>query len=49
MNNAGVAVSGPLEFVPIEELRRQLEVNLVGQVAVTQACSPRCAAPAAAS
>ena len=36
VNNAGVAVSGPLEFVPIEELRRQLDVNLVGQVAVTQ-------------
>ena len=37
MNNAGVAISGPLEFIPIEELRRQLEINLVGQVAVTQA------------
>jgi NAD(P)-dependent dehydrogenase (short-subunit alcohol dehydrogenase family) len=37
VNNAGVAISGPLEFIPIEELRRQLEVNLVGQVAVTQA------------
>jgi NAD(P)-dependent dehydrogenase (short-subunit alcohol dehydrogenase family) len=37
VNNAGVAISGPLEYIPIEELRRQLEVNLVGQVAVTQA------------
>jgi NAD(P)-dependent dehydrogenase (short-subunit alcohol dehydrogenase family) len=37
VNNAGVAVSGPVEFVPIDELRRQLEVNLIGQVAVTQA------------
>jgi NAD(P)-dependent dehydrogenase (short-subunit alcohol dehydrogenase family) len=37
VNNAGVAVSGPLEFLPIEELRRQLEVNLIGQIAVTQA------------
>jgi NAD(P)-dependent dehydrogenase (short-subunit alcohol dehydrogenase family) len=37
VNNAGVAISGPLEFIPIEELRRQLEVNLIGQVAVTQA------------
>lgn len=36
VNNAGVAISGPLEFIPIDELRRQLEVNLVGQVAVTQ-------------
>jgi NAD(P)-dependent dehydrogenase (short-subunit alcohol dehydrogenase family) len=40
VNNAGVAVSGPVEFVPIEELRRQLEVNLIGQVAVTQAFLP---------
>jgi NAD(P)-dependent dehydrogenase (short-subunit alcohol dehydrogenase family) len=37
VNNAGVAISGPLEFVPIDELRRQIEINLVGQVAVTQA------------
>jgi NAD(P)-dependent dehydrogenase (short-subunit alcohol dehydrogenase family) len=37
VNNAGVATPGPLEFIPIDELRRQLEVNLVGQVAVTQA------------
>ena len=40
VNNAGVAVSAPLEFVPIEELRRQLEINLVGHVAVTQAFLP---------
>ena len=40
VNNAGIAVSGPLEFVPIDELRRQLEVNLIGQVAVTQAFLP---------
>jgi NAD(P)-dependent dehydrogenase (short-subunit alcohol dehydrogenase family) len=37
VNNAGVAISGPLEFIPIEELRRQLDINLIGQVAVTQA------------
>lgn len=40
VNNAGVAIFGPLEYIPIEELRRQLEVNLVGQVAVTQAFLP---------
>ena len=40
VNNAGVAVGGPLEFVPIEELRRQLEVNVVGTIAITQACIP---------
>jgi len=37
VNNAGVSVAGPLEFMPLDELRRQLEVNLVGHVAVTQA------------
>jgi NAD(P)-dependent dehydrogenase (short-subunit alcohol dehydrogenase family) len=41
VNNAGIAVLGPLEGVPIEDLRRQLEVNVVGQVAVTQALLPR--------
>jgi NAD(P)-dependent dehydrogenase (short-subunit alcohol dehydrogenase family) len=41
VNNAGLVVTGPMEGMPLEELRRQLEVNLVGQVAVTQAVLPR--------
>lgn len=41
VNNAGITVNGPLEFVPIDDLRRQLEVNVIGQVAVTQAFIPR--------
>jgi NAD(P)-dependent dehydrogenase (short-subunit alcohol dehydrogenase family) len=40
VNNAGVSVPGPLEFLPIDELRRQLEVNVIGQIAVTQAFLP---------
>ncbi|MBH0183101.1 MAG: SDR family oxidoreductase [Nitrospira sp.] len=40
INNAGIAVVGPLEAVPIPDLRRQLEVNLIGQVAVTQMFLP---------
>jgi NAD(P)-dependent dehydrogenase (short-subunit alcohol dehydrogenase family) len=40
INNAGIAVVGPLEAVPIPELRRQLEVNVIGQIAVTQAFLP---------
>jgi NAD(P)-dependent dehydrogenase (short-subunit alcohol dehydrogenase family) len=40
VNNAGIAVAAPLEMVPPEELRYQLEVNLVGQIAVTQAVLP---------
>ena len=41
VNNAGIVVSGPIEGVPLDDLRRQLEVNVVGQVAVTQAVLPR--------
>jgi NAD(P)-dependent dehydrogenase (short-subunit alcohol dehydrogenase family) len=40
VNNAGIAVAGPLEFLPLEEFRRQFEVNVTGQLAVTQACLP---------
>jgi NAD(P)-dependent dehydrogenase (short-subunit alcohol dehydrogenase family) len=40
VNNAGIGVGGPLELLPLDELRRQLEVNLIGQVAVTQALIP---------
>jgi NAD(P)-dependent dehydrogenase (short-subunit alcohol dehydrogenase family) len=40
VNNAGIALAMPLEFIPLDELRRQLEVNVVGQVAVTQAFLP---------
>jgi NAD(P)-dependent dehydrogenase (short-subunit alcohol dehydrogenase family) len=40
VNNAGIAVGAPLEFVPIEDLRRQFEVNVLGVVAVTQAFLP---------
>ncbi|MGN6608958.1 MAG: SDR family oxidoreductase [Jatrophihabitans sp.] len=41
VNNAGIVVGGPIEAVPLAELRRQFEVNVVGQVAVTQAVLPR--------
>ncbi|HEY4028105.1 MAG TPA: SDR family oxidoreductase, partial [Candidatus Dormibacteraeota bacterium] len=40
VNNAGVAVAAPLEFLPPSELRRQLDVNVIGQHAVTQALLP---------
>ena len=40
VNNAGVAIPGPLETLAIEDFRRQIEVNLTGQVAVTQAMLP---------
>jgi len=40
VNNAGVVVRGMLEFLPLDALRHQLEVNVIGQIAVTQAFLP---------
>lgn len=40
VNNAGIALAGPLEYVPLAVFRRQIEVNLTGQLAVTQAMLP---------
>ncbi|HWC39893.1 MAG TPA: SDR family oxidoreductase [Acidimicrobiales bacterium] len=40
VNNAGVAHGGPIEYLPMEEWRTQLEVNVIGQVAVTRAMMP---------
>ena len=40
VNNAGIATLGPLELLPIDAWRRQFEVNVLGLVAVTQACLP---------
>ena len=40
VNNAGVSFQGPLEHLPLEDLRRQFAVNVFGQLAVTQAFLP---------
>ncbi len=40
VNNAGIAVSGPLQYVPLEAVRTQFEVNVLGLLAVTQAFLP---------
>jgi NAD(P)-dependent dehydrogenase (short-subunit alcohol dehydrogenase family) len=40
VNNAGIAVSGPLLYLDVDEFRQQLEVNLTGQLIVTQAFAP---------
>jgi NAD(P)-dependent dehydrogenase (short-subunit alcohol dehydrogenase family) len=37
VNNAGITVQGPVEALPLDDYRRQLEVNVIGQIAVTQA------------
>jgi NAD(P)-dependent dehydrogenase (short-subunit alcohol dehydrogenase family) len=39
--NAGIAVAGPLEYLPVDELRRQFEVNLFGALEVAQAFLPQ--------
>ncbi len=41
VNNAGVAIPGPLETLPLDDFRRQVEVNLTAQVAVTKAMLPQ--------
>jgi NAD(P)-dependent dehydrogenase (short-subunit alcohol dehydrogenase family) len=40
VNNAGIAVSAPLETIPLDALREQFEVNVFGALAVTQAMLP---------
>jgi NAD(P)-dependent dehydrogenase (short-subunit alcohol dehydrogenase family) len=40
VNNAGITVAGPLEVLPIDSFRQQIEVNVIGQLAVTQAFLP---------
>ncbi|WP_245663062.1 SDR family oxidoreductase [Nocardia inohanensis] len=41
VNNAGISVSAPLECVPVEELRYQLEVNLIGVAAMIRQFLPQ--------
>ncbi len=40
VNNAGITIAGPLEFLPIEDLTRQFSVNVIGQIACSQAFLP---------
>ena len=40
INNAGIAVPGPIEYVSLDGLRRQFETNVIGQIAVTQSFLP---------
>ncbi len=40
VNNAGVALGGPLEYLSLERWRTQFEVNVIGQIAVTKAAMP---------
>lgn len=40
VNNAGIAMAGPIGYLPLEDLERQLDVNLYGPIRVTQAFLP---------
>src|SRR5262249_44567243 len=40
LNNAGTGYAGPLELLPLDDVRAQLEVNLIGQLAVIKALLP---------
>jgi NAD(P)-dependent dehydrogenase (short-subunit alcohol dehydrogenase family) len=40
VNNAGIAVAGPITYIPVEEFRKQIDVNLTGVVIATQAFGP---------
>lgn len=40
VNNAGIAIAGPMEFLPLEKLRLQLETNVIGQVRAIQTFLP---------
>ena len=40
INNAGIAFGGPLEILPIRDIQRLLEVNVIGVLAVTKAFLP---------
>jgi NAD(P)-dependent dehydrogenase (short-subunit alcohol dehydrogenase family) len=41
VNNAGIIVNGPVEGLSIDDLERQLNVNVIAQIAVTQAALPK--------
>ncbi|HEY2571706.1 MAG TPA: SDR family oxidoreductase [Solirubrobacteraceae bacterium] len=40
VNNAGIGFGGPLELIHPDDLRKQFDVNVLGQIAVTQALLP---------
>lgn len=40
VNNAGIPMAGPMEILPMADIRRTMEVNFFGHVAVTQAMIP---------
>lgn len=49
VNNAGISLGGPVEYLSLDDWRLQLEVNVIGQVAVTKAFLPLLRAAGAGS
>jgi NAD(P)-dependent dehydrogenase (short-subunit alcohol dehydrogenase family) len=45
VSNAGIALGGPLERFPVEQLRRQFDVNVFGALALAQAALPHLPSP----
>jgi len=41
VNNAGIVVNGPVEGLALDDLTRQFDVNVISQIAVTQAVLPK--------
>lgn len=41
VNNAGIVVSGPVEGLSLDRLQHQMDVNVIAQIAVTQAVLPK--------
>jgi len=40
VNNAGIAIPGPLEILPIEDIKQQIQVNLLGVIVMIQTFLP---------
>lgn len=40
VNNAGISLGGPLEYIPLENVQQVMDVNVMGTVAITQALLP---------
>lgn len=40
VNNAGIVIAGPMEVLPLDEFRLQMDINVTGQLATTQAFLP---------
>jgi NAD(P)-dependent dehydrogenase (short-subunit alcohol dehydrogenase family) len=42
INNAGIGITGPLEEIPMQEIKNNFETNFFGPIAVMQAVLPQC-------